>query len=47
MTQKDQRLLKFLRDLLVVEEEVEDEVETQMVFWVSLVSFSSFSLLQP
>ncbi|GKG56160.1 hypothetical protein Tco_0577235, partial [Tanacetum coccineum] len=32
-TQKRQRLLKFQRDLLVVEEEeVEDEVETQMVF---------------
>ncbi|GKG63336.1 hypothetical protein Tco_0640831, partial [Tanacetum coccineum] len=28
-TQKCQRLLKFSRDLVVVEEEVEDEVESQ------------------
>ncbi|GKG59585.1 hypothetical protein Tco_0607213, partial [Tanacetum coccineum] len=43
MTQKRQRLLKFLRDLLVVKE----EVENQVVFYVIPDSFSSFSLLQP
>ncbi|GKE32358.1 hypothetical protein Tco_1451680, partial [Tanacetum coccineum] len=36
-----------LMNLLVVEEEVADEVETQVVFSVNHVSFSSFFVLQP
>ncbi|GKC71561.1 hypothetical protein Tco_1117444, partial [Tanacetum coccineum] len=42
-----QKLLKFQLDLQVVEEGVADEVETQVVFLVTHVSFSSFFVLQP
>ncbi|GKC11469.1 hypothetical protein Tco_1008251, partial [Tanacetum coccineum] len=45
--QKRQRILKFQMDLQVVEEGVADEVETQVVFLVTHVSFSSFFMLQP
>ncbi|GJX78395.1 hypothetical protein Tco_0325206 [Tanacetum coccineum] len=45
--QKRQKLLKFQIDLQVVEEGVVDEVETQLVFLVTCVSFSSFFVLQP
>ncbi|GKD32350.1 hypothetical protein Tco_1247859 [Tanacetum coccineum] len=39
MIQKLQLILKFQMDLLVVEEEVADEVETRVVFSVNLISF--------
>ncbi|GKF15011.1 hypothetical protein Tco_0056473 [Tanacetum coccineum] len=46
--QKLQMLLEFQMNLLVVEEEeVADEVETQVVFSVKYVSFSFFFILQP
>ncbi|GKB91064.1 hypothetical protein Tco_0963336 [Tanacetum coccineum] len=41
-----QKLLEFQMNPLVVEEEVADEVETQVVFSVKHVSFSSFFMLQ-
>ncbi|GJW62275.1 hypothetical protein Tco_0111610 [Tanacetum coccineum] len=47
MIQKSQKLLKFQIDLQVVEERVADEVETQVVFLMTHVSFSSFFVLQP
>ncbi|GJX84757.1 hypothetical protein Tco_0335531 [Tanacetum coccineum] len=47
MIQKLQRLLKFQMDLLVVDEEVADKVDTHVVFKVNPVSFSSFLVLQP
>ncbi|GKG12332.1 hypothetical protein Tco_0346569 [Tanacetum coccineum] len=42
-----QKILEFHMNLLVVEEEVADEVKTQVVFSVNHVSFSSFFVLQP
>ncbi|GKD75133.1 hypothetical protein Tco_1333415 [Tanacetum coccineum] len=39
--------MEFQINLLVVEEEVAHEVETQVVFSVKHVSFSSFFMLQP
>ncbi|GJT13512.1 hypothetical protein Tco_0860554 [Tanacetum coccineum] len=43
----EERRAAVLMNLLVVEEEVVDEVETQVVFSVKHVSFSSFFVLQP
>ncbi|GKD42876.1 hypothetical protein Tco_1267521 [Tanacetum coccineum] len=45
--QKLQKLLEFQINLLVREEKVADEKETQMVFSVKRVSFSSFFVLKP